>query len=201
MINLSTKRMIFWMVCCICLFASPSFAFGGGDKSFISISGKTNVNSFQFRQDIALLDFMPSPIGKQYVRVAVEVKYFETDNPMMYKDFIELVKAKQFPHIYIDLLRTDFLALQEGKIVEQSVKFFLTIAGVTKFYNLNSEIATFPNECFSLKGQRDIALPDFKIEPPVKFLGMVKVQETVHIDFNLAFCMKTGALDMTAKRD
>ncbi|MFT3739264.1 MAG: YceI family protein [Breznakibacter sp.] len=201
MAKLSSKWTRVWFGCCMFLCTSLSFAFGRneGGESFISISGKTNINSFNLRQDIALLDFMPSPIGNQYVRVSVAVKQFETDNPIMYNDFIELVKAKQYPHIYIDLLRSDFLALQEGKIFEQSVKIFLTIAGITRSYNLQSEIAAFPNECFSLKGQRDILLPDFKIDPPVKFLGMIKVQDTVHINFNLAFCMKTGAFEMATK--
>lgn len=167
---------------------------GGDNTSFISISGKTNVNTFSFRQDFAFLTFGSSPLGKPFVRITIPVKYFETSNPAMYADFVALLKVSEHPNIFIDLLTADFYALQQGRTVEQSVKVYLTIAGVIRFYDVNLQIATFSNDCFSLKGEREIRLLDFGIAPPQKFFGMVKVRDEVHIDFRFSLCIKKGTI-------
>jgi hypothetical protein len=181
------------------LLMGPMAIYGYGEEkgSFIVITGKTNVNTFEFHQKITFLSFNESPIGKAFVRIAIPVQKFETQNQAMYNDFEDLLKVNEFPFIYIDLLRTDFMSLKEGKTSEQSIGVYITIAGTTKRYSIASSITTYSHSCFMLVGQRDIRLPDFKIDPPQKFFGMVKVGESIMIKFNLSFCLNPSAENLT----
>jgi len=180
----------------------PLVMVGSGEEkgSFIVITGKTNVNTFEFHQKITFLSFDESPIGKAFVRIAIPVNKFETQNQTMYNDFEELLKANEFPFIYIDLLRTDFMSLKEGKTSEQSIGVYITITGTTKRYSIVSSITSYSQSCFMLVGQRNIRLPDFKIDPPEKFFGMVKVGESIMIKFNLSFCLNTGSEKLTVSK-
>jgi hypothetical protein len=151
--------------------------------SSIAITGKTNVNSFELRQQISVIHFTTSPLGNNYIRFAIPVKTFSADNPHIYSDFIDLLKGEQFPYIYIDLPVNNLKTNQ----THQLVHLYLTITNISRPFEVETNIQLNRNGSLTLTGQRDIHLPDFAIEPPVKLMGLVKVNSDINIHFTLSF--------------
>jgi len=154
--------------------------------SSIAITGKTNVNTFQLTQQISTINFTSSPLGNDYIRFAIPVKTFLADNPHIYNDFIELLKGEQYPHIYIDLAINDLISLQPYQI-HHLVHLHLTITNISRPFEVETNIQLSRNGSLTLTGQSDIHLPDFAIEPPVKLMGLVKVNSDINIHFTLSF--------------
>ncbi|SFE98299.1 YceI family protein [Thermophagus xiamenensis] len=155
-----------------------------GCKDFIKIDGSTNVNQFYFIQK---LDDNPRVVksknpSNDVLILKIPAHDFEPSNPMMYKDFLDFIKAKEFPYIDITIF-FDNLRLPVGNTTTVVPKIKVGLAGHTQTY----EIPGYVNECLDkelhIKGKVKINLKDFGLEPPSKFLGMVKVRQEVFINF------------------
>jgi hypothetical protein len=61
----------------------------------------------------------------------------------------------------------------------------ITVAGVSRQYDINCKIHNVDNENQVLNGTALIKLTDLEIVPPVKMLGLVKVKNEITINFEL----------------
>lgn len=176
------------IVCVMAFFMTTPHLKATSDNavSSIAITGKTNINTFQLTQQLATIRFTPSPLGSNYIRFAIPVKTFSADNPHIYSDFIELLKGNQFPYIYIDLPISD-LQTPKSNQPQRLVHLHITITNVSRPFEVETNIQLNRNGSLTLTGQRNIHLPDFSIEPPVKLMGLVKVNNDINILFNLSF--------------
>lgn len=162
---------------------------------FIDIVVQSNVNSILFEYDLeGKCLFNTNSIKTKYendqsgMRILVPVKEFKVRNQSVYKDFLTLVKADQFPYLEIYIPHNQDIAIPEnrsGILKDVSV----TVAGVAKKYNINCRIEKNENNEILL-GLCHLRLTEFGLEPPVKFYGLVKVKDEIIVKFG--FCLQNS---------
>lgn len=168
------------------------------DNSYLKIEGRTNVNNFscgyrdEIPQDTMAISISQSE-GKALLTNAemkVPVKGLDCGNAMMNSDLQNLLQQDKHPEIIIRIKSLEPSEQLMGGVDETGfidaghaiVEF--EIAGVANEYRipLNSY-----NELIDqyFLGKKTINIKDFNLSPPKKFLGLVKVEEEITIDFRL----------------
>lgn len=155
-------------------------------SNFVRIEGSSNVNQFYFEQNVT----KPRPgitiyqQSSEYIELELPVKYFEASNPRMRNDFMELIKASDYPYIsiFIKLSENNFEP-QLNQKVTSTIK--VKLAGQEKEYQLPGTIHVCENNSLRLQGTLELDIKDFNLKPPTKFMGMVKVNREVFIKFGL----------------
>jgi hypothetical protein len=154
---------------------------------FVSIQGSTNVNDFSF---IQLLKDSESPISfhtqEGYISIQIPAHNFEASNPLMYKDFIDLIKADEHPFIAIRFHYNPYeLYEKNGQTSAISSEIYITLAGEEKKYKIPGQIHLCQDKALRIMGDIKINLDDFQLQAPSKFMGMVKVNNEVFVNFGL----------------
>ena len=159
-------------------------------NNYIVISGKTNINSFHLVQTsfeankyapAKIIDMVYSNSEKKTLTIPVED--FRADNQMIYRDFLKLVKAKQYPWIIINMPQLK----RQGS--DNEVNFYnveITIAGVTRIYEISCYTERCDKEGVFIYGSRKLHLTDFNINPPEKTFGLIRVRNEVFVNFGFA---------------
>ncbi len=154
--------------------------------SYITISGQSNINQFELSwSDLGIKSINNENeygIDTSFYRIAVPVKDFKVGNSFMYKDFIELMKAKDFPSIIIRIPQNQLEKIKQGEYF-YNMKIMLTIAGVSKLYEVPCYVVNCTEKALYLNGEKKIHFTDFDMIPPVKLQGLVKVRDEIRVDF------------------
>ena len=164
-------------------------------ESAFKIHGLTNINSFDFTYFIKnspvvlcpLVNHTDSLYNITIADFQMPLQSFETDNPQMKQDFLDLVKEKQYPTMTISV--RNFYILHTNNFNNCVKKkgtaiVAITLGGITKLYSIQF-IINGKDKAFSIEGHQTLNIRDFNLEPPTKFFGLVQVKETIEIDFNL----------------
>jgi hypothetical protein len=161
-------------------------------ESILKISGLTNINSFSLTylvKNNAIKIFPEKTIaGIENLRdckvdMNLPFKGFESDNPSIKHDFLELVQEDHFPTMHINIPHICIItSLKSGNVNKSNVE--ITIKGVTRNYDISFHNARYGKELIT-SGHQKIDIRDFRIEPPRKFFGLIKVNEILDIDFQL----------------
>jgi hypothetical protein len=159
---------------------------GDNCSNFIIISGASNVNHFSFSYTKLSPDFgtallYPSlPHGNE---INIPVREFEPSNPLMYKDFLENLHENEYPTITIrftDLKQNGVKIPFDNSMHE----VMITIAGVTRDYNVDCIIQNCGSH-YLLSGSKTVRLTDFRLTPPEKLSGLVKVKDEITVSFGI----------------
>jgi hypothetical protein len=160
---------------------------------YVNISGETNINCFECRyrniqensiyQDVKLTY---EEVPGETIKMDIPVSQFKCSNEIIFNDFIELLKAGEYPDIRIEIDPSGIKNIMPGKsAVDLHVS--ITIASITMSYPISCWINHPGNNSISISGTTTINMVDFQLKPPVKFLGMVRVRNKVTIDFSFNF--------------
>jgi hypothetical protein len=154
--------------------------------NFIKIEGSTNVNHFFFEQIFTKKEEIIEKKGSsgEMLKIKIPVHDFTPSNPMMYKDFLELIKASEYPYIDITIF-SENIKLPAGPPNTVLPRIKIGLAGESHTYRIPGEIYDCKTKSMHLNGKISISLKDFNLEPPTKFMGMVKVNNEVFINFGL----------------
>lgn len=164
-----------------------------GQDSYLTILGKTNINKFScvyqgnFPRDTFQVQLiqMDDEVKIKDVQLQLKVDNFDCGNKVMNNDFQELLKHQQFPLISIEVLRIkSSLPDKPEKDVYGMAEVKFHIAGESNIYTLPVYLRQLNSHAFYV-GTHQLDITDFNITPPTKFLGMVKVDEEVAIEFGL----------------
>ncbi len=161
--------------------------------SKLSIDGKTNVNSFTCAiakyngTDTLVLHEGGRNTRPVFVKgsVGLDASTFDCGMAIMTSDFRKTVKSKEYPSIVIDFIsfeRTPSYAQQEEKF-KGILK--ISLAGVTKLFEVDCSIEANPNGEIHLKGGRGFTFADFGLKPPSRMMGTIKVKEELNVKFHL----------------
>lgn len=155
--------------------------------NYVTIKGSTNVNEFSF---IQLLNEKESPIKfhtqEGYITIQIPAHNFEASNPLMYKDFINLIKADEHPYIAIRFHYNPYeLYNKNGQTSAIASEIYITLAGEEKKYKIPGQIHLCHDRALRIMGDIKINLDDFQLQAPSKFMGMVKVNNEVFVNFGL----------------
>lgn len=161
--------------------------------NYVNISGETNINCFECRysrnQDNNInQDFQLTydKISGGIIEVKIPVSEFKCSNEIMYDDFRELLKAEYYPFIRIKIDPSQIInTIPDKSPVDLNVS--ITIDNVTKVQPVSCWINSPGNNTLSITGTTTINIIDFRLKPPVKFLGLVRVKDEVKIKFSFNF--------------
>lgn len=164
-----------------------------GSKSFVRIMGRTNVNTFEcsYCSDLAfkvisigINDNSQNSICLDDAILQLRTSCFDCGLKEMTKDFRELLEEEEHPYMTMEIrcLMAD--------LTQSEVKF--TIAGISNFYTIPFEIKE-EGGMIRCIGKKAINIRDFGIEPPSKFLGLVKVHEIIEVEFNIFLKINASA--------
>lgn len=157
---------------------------GTGCVSFLVINGTSNINKFSFTYVTPLVpkdDKASKGADEERIDLVIPVQLFKPSNPIMYKDFLNLLNAKEYPYLKISLLTAD-LYRERNSEMPQNEKISVTIAGVTREYTVNC-ILDHCNGNLILNGMQAVRLSDFGLKAPVRLVGLVKVHNEIDVSF------------------
>jgi hypothetical protein len=150
-------------------------------QNYLFISGESNVNQFTFSYSGKSGKTDKTRQGDENIIISIPIKDFEASNPMMYKDFLELMKESEYPRIKVSFPKDALDSIL--KTNEKSCPFVeITIAGITRTYNIDCSIARCADN-FYLRGNQVVKLSDFRLKPPTRLMGLVKVNNEINVDF------------------
>jgi len=168
------------------------------DSSDLEINGTTNVNSFtciykgELPEEHFRINVLPSDTSKilRGARLKLKVTAFDCGKDRMNKDFYDLLKYEQNPHIYLDVAEfwksKEHANSQNESEPDYHTQTIFTIAGNTEKYLvdvINNQQKS--NRSVTASGKHNLDITDFGLTPPKKFLGMIKVDKIVTIEFKL----------------
>ncbi len=155
--------------------------------SSLNIHGKTNINKFLCAQcetlDRDTVQILMTTEGK-IVRMSnaalkIRVKDFDCGIKQMTNEFRDLLQADDYP--YLQMILDSIEPINDSKFI---ANISIVLAGVKSEYRIPVEV--FDDEhTLICSGKSQVSFVDFNLEPPVKFMGMVKVNEMLDISFNL----------------
>lgn len=119
------------------------------------------------------------------LKFTVPVKSLKSGKNRMDKNTYEALKSDKHPKISYELV--DVLSMEKnGNGVDIKAKGKLTIAGVTKYIDLNVK-AYNEGGGIAFKGSTTFNMTSYKVDPPVALLGTVKTGDEVTIVFNAKY--------------
>ncbi|MGB4399801.1 MAG: YceI family protein [Daejeonella sp.] len=159
----------------------------------LKVEGSTNVNKFScvitgnFRPDTLTMNrFKGSEITNINGRMNLYIQDFDCHNPLMTGDLRKTLKAKEFPKMIIRFISLGRYPDGELKAYPINGIVSIEIAGVSKKYNVAYMVYHSGKNKMALRGVREIKFSDFGIVPPSKIGGMVKTNDKLFAEFNLA---------------
>jgi hypothetical protein len=161
--------------------------------SKMSIDGKTNVNAFTCAiakysgTDTLVLHEGGRNTRPVFVKgsVGLDASTFDCGMAIMTSDFRKTIKSDEFPAIVIDFISFERTPSYAQK--EENFKGILKIslAGVTKLFEVDCSIEAKESGMIHLKGGRKFTFADFGLKPPSRMMGTIKVKEDLTVKFHL----------------
>lgn len=159
-------------------------------SSRLMVYGSTNINTFtcsvsSYGKTDTLTYVMPA--GKQNMYkvhsiLHIPVSKFDCGNRFMTKDLQKTLKSEVYPHIIIDIKQLSALPSVNTKQIEGQVD--ITISGVKKYYTIPFELSRKQN-IILMKGRKNVHFSDFKLIPPSKLGGSIKVNDLLEVEVTL----------------
>ena len=149
-------------------------------SDYVFITGETNVNQFDFlynRKGFSMVH--PGSTGNY--EIEIPVRDFEPGNPFMYKDFLTLLKADQYPNISISIPAGQFNP--ENRAADTSATLVhITIAGITRSYLLKCSVQRCADG-FLIAGSEPVKLSDFQLKTVERLGGLIRLRDEIDVSF------------------
>jgi hypothetical protein len=154
-----------------------------GCKNYLYISGESNINQFSFSYNDATYpgQYIITAGDTQNITISIPIRDFQPSNPMMYGDFLVLMKESEFPIINVSFSKQQ-LQSTKWDLPGSCPDIRITIAGITRTYKIQCSIVKCSDNLY-LCGDKTIKLSDFQLKPPEKMLGLVKVNNEINVNF------------------
>jgi hypothetical protein len=162
-------------------------------SSTIRIEGSTNINDFGcditgYYQPDTIYCSEENAASKQVTLngdLKVDILKFDCHSRMLTGDLRKTLKVDEYPTLFIR-----FLSLERAPVIENSKDFLrgsveVELAGSTRRFEIDYSFIRTGTSSIQLRGQRNFSFADFKLVPPKKFGGLIKVNDKFNVDFNL----------------
>jgi polyisoprenoid-binding protein YceI len=114
----------------------------------------------------------------------VSAKSLKSGKDAMDKNAYKALKSDKNPNITASLKSTK-ITTTDNKTYTVKSMIKLTIAGVSKETELVATVKRINDNSFSVKGEKNISMKDFQIDPPSFMLGAVKTGNDVVLNFDI----------------
>ncbi len=174
------------------------------EESRLFLEGSSNVNQFKCRceESFPAASFAfendENSFGKIKffdTRLAIKTRNLECGNKMMNKDLQRALHAEAFPYIAIQLSEAFFRVENtfpdkiHQKWTPMTAQTFISIAGQTRKVQLDVHVQKTGNDRYRFTAAKDLRMTDFGITPPTALLGLVKVDDRIRINLDLAIAI------------
>jgi hypothetical protein len=161
--------------------------------SWLSLSGTTNVNSFECLSGSGISDnYLLVEVNPQNGRINftnacifIETGSFDCKNPLISRDLYKSLGGEQNSTIEIRILDAEPLNkpldVSTGSIIANVV---ITINGKSKLKELIINWQRGEGFEYHFQGTTDLTMSDFEIDPPSPALGLIRVNDKITINFN-----------------
>jgi hypothetical protein len=162
-------------------------------NSTLTINGSSNVNKFQcgiqgyYKLDtISFSSLSNNPMVPLNGALTINVLDLDCNSKMITRDLRKTLKAEDYPDLVIR-----FVALERMPAFERNnqdaVKGWVEVilAGVCKRFEIPFVLNKVNNCTIQLNGIKAFSFTDFRLAPPKKIAGLVKVHDKFEVDFHL----------------
>lgn len=188
-----------WLFAFICI-STGVMAFFQEPDSFhlksVKIKGQTNVKRFYLSynphqtKELAVQG-ESSPAGQISFRIPVEG--FESNNPMLTKDFTRFMQAESHPYIQVMIEKSQLHKLIRGDS-SRHLPLRISMAGKTQQVESRYHTRHYPSNQLLIEGRVRVNLEHFNLEPPQKMMGLVQVKDKIFINFDVVLSSQQTAL-------
>lgn len=154
-------------------------------SSTLEILGSTNINKFRcLSTNYPGTDTLVESTNQEGLtilsgNIILKTSEFDCENNLITKDLKKTLKAEQYPEIKIKFHQ---LMVAEKRFYGMME---ITIAGISKKYPINCSIQPTSSKKKSITGAKDFNLTDFRLDPPDKLFGAIRVANNVSVLFHL----------------
>lgn len=159
----------------------------------IEIKISTNINSMSCACEEADFISGSGDTGNQK-HFAVPIKSLDCSKRMVEKDLQKLFNSAVYPNINM------IIKPIASSDTTMSMDVSIQIMEVTNSYLMHFNKVQKNGLCY-LEGMQELSLSQFQIEPPTKALGMVRVNDTIHIKFSIPSQLAVNAAYVNGKWD
>ena len=157
-------------------------------ESQLFIYGSTNINNFTCSiNNLAKADTLKYAFGSKRRELvfrknlmSVPVSSFNCSNPLITRDFLETLRAEEYPELEIR-----FMTLDQATAGNVNGKVKITLAGVSRQYVVRYSLSNLESSRMQLTGKHRVSFSDFNLIAPQKLMGLIKVQETLEVEFQM----------------
>jgi hypothetical protein len=159
-------------------------------SSKLDIMGSSNVNNFGcslmgYSKQDTIFCAVEQP-GKPVLLkggLTINIANFDCHSRMITNDLRKTLKVAEYPTLYIKFLTLDRMPCNLKDEIKGWVE--VQLAGRTKTVELSYTFDQTESPCIRLNGTKSFTFSDFKLEPPTKMAGMIKVRDKFDVDFRL----------------
>lgn len=164
------------------------------EDSKIYLEGTTNVNAFRCdcedRFDPVWIEVETTPphFSYRFAQLRITSRNLNCRNEKMNRDMYLALQSATYPYIKVALLdnwQDAATANTWNTWFPVKARMQLTITHVTREVHLQGMVRKTGPHTFEMKGKKDILLTDYGITPPQAMFGMIKVNNTITLQFHL----------------
>lgn len=150
--------------------------------------GETNINKFQLFLDSKTTNGEKEIVGtyeNSAINFSIPIERLNCKNQIILYDFHNLINADQHPTVNIRIKIDQFYRhIKDGKENEPT-ELEVRLSGKTRKIKTNYSSIKHMSGYKTLQGSANIYLSDFSLEPPKKFMGLVRLNDKVNINFKI----------------
>ncbi|HEV7620158.1 MAG TPA: hypothetical protein VGO09_00420, partial [Flavisolibacter sp.] len=160
-------------------------------NSTLRVDGKSNVNSFTCNiKDYVENDTISYNKGVTKLvnlsgHIQMGIIEFNCHSKQITNDLRKTLKAKDYPNLVIRFISLQSIPTFENKT--ETIKGWVEVelAGIKKKFELIYTFSKSARGNIQLNGGRSFSFSDFKLSPPRKLAGLVKVKDEFVVNFQL----------------
>ncbi|TJZ53607.1 hypothetical protein FAZ15_16365 [Sphingobacterium olei] len=159
-------------------------------NSYIIINGSSNVNKFGCKvmkptetkplTAVITSDYNVNLDGS----IRVKVDEFDCEHNILNKDLRKTLKAESYPYMTISFKSLDQIPFTEGEDTVNGT-IVIELAGTTRAFKIPLSFVKKGN-IYQMKGSKSFTFADFKLSPPKKIAGLIKVKDEFQAVFMLS---------------
>lgn len=116
--------------------------------------------------------------------VRIPVAGLKSEHSGLDENLQKAMRADQFPEVTFKMTSYKTDAAGPDNALAIKAQGVLTVAGKSRNVSING-LMTITENGFTLSGKKGLLMSEYSVEPPVLFMGTVKTDDKVEIQFNL----------------
>lgn len=161
--------------------------------SQISISGKSNVNTFRcytasIPQKDSFLAFEPEGVNQvsfYHADIDIRVKSLNCGNRLIENDLNKSLNSDRYPFIMLRFKGAKLIGRYANNTFRYQTSVSMTIANTSRNVDVEVTLQKLERNTYRVTGSQIIDMADYNIKQPTAMLGLIVVDRQVTINFNI----------------